>query len=109
MTPRVFYTLVPQTIKAFLPSMMSRNQGHVVTIASAAGYFGVSGAVDYCTSKFAAVGLDESVRAELWAKNKTGVRTTVVCPYLINTGMFEGCTTRSAYLVCQFDWRTRES
>jgi len=82
------------TVKAFLPAMLSRNQGHVVTIASAAGWIGVSGAVDYCSSKFAAVGFDESLRAELWARNKTGVHTTVVCPYLIDTGMFAGCKTR---------------
>lgn len=32
-----------QTTKAFLPSMMTRDHGHIVTIASSAGSFGVVG------------------------------------------------------------------
>lgn len=53
------------TIRAFLPSMMQRDKGHIVTIASVAGHMGIGGLSDYCGSKFAAVGLDESVRMEL--------------------------------------------
>ena len=83
-----------QTVKSFLPSMLARNHGHIVTIASAAGLFGVNGLVDYCASKYAAVGFDESLRAELWVQKKTGVHTTVVCPFYINTGMFDGVSSR---------------
>ena len=83
-----------QTLKAFLPSMMEKNHGHVVNIASNAGIFGVPGLIDYCASKFGAVGIDESLRNELCAVGKTGVKTTVVCPYYINTGMFEGAKSR---------------
>jgi all-trans-retinol dehydrogenase (NAD+) len=82
------------TVKSFLPSMLARNHGHIVTIASAAGLFGVNGLVDYCASKYAAVGFDESLRAELWVQQKTGVHTTVVCPFYISTGMFDGVSTR---------------
>ena len=46
------------TVKAFLPSMIKRNSGHIVTLASAAGLVGVSGLADYCASKFGAVGFD---------------------------------------------------
>lgn len=74
--------------------MLRNNKGHVVTIASAAGHFGVNGLCDYCASKFAAVGFDESLRAELAAQKKDGVFTTVVCPYYIDTGMFTGVQTR---------------
>jgi all-trans-retinol dehydrogenase (NAD+) len=35
---------------------------------------------DYCASKFAAVGFDESIRNELKKLGKTGVHTTCVCP-----------------------------
>ena len=35
-------------MKAFLPGMLRRNNGHIVTIASAAGLFGVPALVDYC-------------------------------------------------------------
>jgi all-trans-retinol dehydrogenase (NAD+) len=78
------------TVRAFLPSMLSRNHGHIVTVASMAGHCGQAGLVDYCGSKFAAVGIDESVRQLIRAEHKSGVHTTCVCPYYINTGMFDG-------------------
>ena len=53
------------TAKAFLPEMMEAGSGHLVTMASAAGTIGVAGLADYCASKWAAVGLDESLRVEL--------------------------------------------
>ena len=73
-----------------MPSMLQKNHGHLVTIASMAGFFGNAGLGDYCASKFAAVGFEESFRNELVKMNKTGVKTTLVCPYYINTGMFDG-------------------
>jgi all-trans-retinol dehydrogenase (NAD+) len=82
------------TVKSFLPDMLERNSGHIVTIASAAGLVGVSGLADYCASKFGAVGFNDSVRMELHRIGKTGVSTTCVCPYYINTGMFDGVKTR---------------
>ena len=45
--------------------MLERNHGHIVTIASMAGKTGVSGLVDYCASKHAAVGFHESMTAEI--------------------------------------------
>ena len=80
-------------LKAFLPEMIERNRGHIVTVASAAGLIGVPRLTDYCASKWAAVGLDESLRVEL-KKRAPGIVTTVVCPYYIDTGMFEGVKTR---------------
>src|SRR3989338_7818246 len=79
--------------------MLARNHGHVVTVASAAGLNGVAGLVDYCASKFGAVGLDESLRAELARLGKTGVHTTCVIPYYINTGLFTGVRTRFSWLL----------
>lgn len=58
---------------------------------------GVTGLADYCASKFGAVGFDESLRMEL--DPYSGVHTTVVCPFYINTGMFDGVTTRSDRLI----------
>nr|XP_046263600.1 epidermal retinol dehydrogenase 2-like isoform X2 [Scatophagus argus] len=82
------------TYKAFLPAMIANNHGHLVSIASTAGLIGVNGLADYCASKFAAVGFAESVGLELLATGKDGVKTTIVCPYFINTGMFDGCQTK---------------
>uniref|UniRef100_V5GTC3 Short-chain dehydrogenase/reductase family 16C member 6 n=1 Tax=Anoplophora glabripennis TaxID=217634 RepID=V5GTC3_ANOGL len=78
------------TVKAFLPKMIQKNHGHIVTIASMAGHTGVSKLVDYCSSKFAAVGFDEALRIELESQGIKGVKTTVICPYFIQqTGMFD--------------------
>jgi len=75
--------------KALVPGMVERNLGHIVTIASASGLVGVAKLSDYAASKWAAIGFDESLRVEL-RKIAPGVRTTVVCPYYVNTGMFTG-------------------
>ncbi|XP_068236661.1 uncharacterized protein [Palaemon carinicauda] len=53
------------TVKAFLGDMKLSNKGHIVTIASMAGWIGYNKMVDYCSSKFAAVGFDEALRMEL--------------------------------------------
>ncbi|CAL9689433.1 unnamed protein product [Knipowitschia caucasica] len=82
------------TYKAFLPAMIANNHGHLVSIASSAGLLGVNGLADYCASKFAAVGFAESIGLEMLAIGKSGVKTTIVCPYFINTGMFDGCQTK---------------
>jgi all-trans-retinol dehydrogenase (NAD+) len=81
------------TTRAFLPTMMERNGGHIVTIASAGGLVGAPRLIDYSASKFAAVGFDEALRLELKHQGAR-IRTTVVCPYYVNTGMFEGVKTR---------------
>ncbi|KAM6318622.1 epidermal retinol dehydrogenase 2-like [Aegotheles albertisi] len=82
------------TYKAFLPAMMASNHGHLVSVASSAGLVGVNRLSDYCASKFAAVGFAESVHVEMKDLGKTGVKTTIVCPFIINTGMFDGCSTK---------------
>ena len=84
--------------RAFLPAMIEQGRGHVVTIASAAGLSGVARLTDYCASKFAAVGFDESLRLELKRLGHP-VRTTVVCPWYIDTGMFQGVRTRFSWLL----------
>jgi all-trans-retinol dehydrogenase (NAD+) len=86
------------TCKTFLPSMIERDSGHIVTIASAAGIIGVRGLADYSASKYAAVGFDESLRMEL-RRLKSAIRTTVVCPFFIDTGMFAGVKTRFPLLL----------
>ncbi len=79
--------------RAFLPAMIERGRGHVVTVASAAGLGGTSRLTDYCASKFAAVGFDESLRLEMRRLGHP-IRTTVVCPWYTDTGMFRGVRTR---------------
>eukprot|EP01089_Gocevia_fonbrunei_P014950 TRINITY_DN4249_c0_g1_i1.p1 TRINITY_DN4249_c0_g1~~TRINITY_DN4249_c0_g1_i1.p1 ORF type:complete len:313 (+),score=78.72 TRINITY_DN4249_c0_g1_i1:16-954(+) len=87
------------TLKCFLPDMVKQKFGHIITIASAAGVCGVNGLADYCASKFAAVGFDESIRLELRKLKVVGVKTTLVCPFYINTGMFEGVKTLVPFIL----------
>lgn len=69
-------------------------KGHVVTIASMAGLVGMTKLVDYCASKYAAVGFDESLRLELESYGHHNIHTTAICPYFIkSTGMFDGVAT----------------
>jgi all-trans-retinol dehydrogenase (NAD+) len=75
--------------KAFLPRMVERNSGHIVTIASLVGATPVPGLTDYVASKHAAYGFAETLRTEL-TDDAPGVRTTVVLPQQISTGMFHG-------------------
>jgi all-trans-retinol dehydrogenase (NAD+) len=84
--------------RAFLPTMMERRSGHVVTIASAAGLLGVVRQVDYSATKHAAVGFAESLRAELH-RYAPDLHTTLVCPYYINTGMFDGVKSKVGWLL----------
>lgn len=84
--------------QAFLDHMVERGRGHVVTIASASGLIGVARLTDYSASKWAAVGFDESLRAEMAALGHR-ISTTVVCPYYIDTGMFRGVKTRFPLLL----------
>ena len=81
------------TIREFLPDMISKNKGHIKTISSLAGICGVPGLSDYCASKFGAFAIDESLRFEI-KKHGYNINTTCICPYYINTGMFEGVKSK---------------
>ncbi|MGH7823279.1 MAG: SDR family NAD(P)-dependent oxidoreductase [Candidatus Binatia bacterium] len=67
----------------FLPRMVARRRGgHVVNVASAAGYVASEALAAYATTKFAVVGLSEALRDEL---TPHGIGVTAVCPGIINT------------------------
>jgi all-trans-retinol dehydrogenase (NAD+) len=78
--------------RAFLPEMIRRGSGHIVTIASAAGMLSNPKMAVYAASKWAALGWSESLRLEM-ALLKTGIRVTTVTPSYIDTGMFDGVRT----------------
>lgn len=69
-----------------LPHMIERGRGHLVHTASAAGLIGSAHFAPYCLSKFAVVGLAESLAIYLGG---TGVGVSVVCPMLVNTNLGE--------------------
>jgi NAD(P)-dependent dehydrogenase (short-subunit alcohol dehydrogenase family) len=85
----------------FVPGMVERGAGgHVVNVASLFGLLAAAGVAPYCASKFAVVGLTESLRAELAPH---GIGVSAVCPGMIATdiirrGRFadEGMRSRAA-------------
>jgi NAD(P)-dependent dehydrogenase (short-subunit alcohol dehydrogenase family) len=80
-------------LKAFLPGLLKRKQGHIVSMSSALGMTGVAQMSDYCASKSAVIGLHESLRYELDKRYKCPqIRTTIVCAGLVLTPMFETVT-----------------
>ena len=71
----VNYFAVVNLVGRFLPRMLERGAGRLVTIASGSGVLANYGGAGYCGSKFAIVGYMESLRQELAG---TGVRTNTV-------------------------------
>lgn len=63
--------------RAVLPHFKHRGSGRIVNIASLGGKMGSFGYAAYCSSKFAVVGLTETLRAELKFQN---IKVQLVCP-----------------------------
>jgi len=80
--------------KSFLDSMLRRNTGHIVNVASLAASFGIPGLAAYSGSKFAMLGFSESLYHEL---RGTGVGITVVSPIGVNTSFFEDNSFRNQH------------
>jgi short-subunit dehydrogenase len=72
-------------IKGFLGSMIKRNSGNIINVASLAASFGIPGMAAYCGSKFAMLGFSESLYYEL---QKTKVKLTVISPIGVKTNFF---------------------
>lgn len=75
---------------AFLPDLLVSPGGHLVFIASASGFVGLPNATTYASSKWAAIGFAESIRAELAYNDQRNVHVTTVCPGFVDTGLFAG-------------------
>lgn len=72
-------------IASFLPRMVaSGEEGHIVNTASMAGHVAVGGMGPYNASKFAVVGMSESLFHEL---NGTPIGVSVLCPGWVKTNI----------------------
>jgi len=86
--------------KEFLPSMIAKNHGMVVTVASAASYVTVANMVDYAASKAAALSFHEGLASELKTRyNAPKVRTVVINQGYTKTALFQGYSNDSAFLM----------
>jgi NADP-dependent 3-hydroxy acid dehydrogenase YdfG len=85
-------------MKLVLPSMMRRNTGHIVNVASQAGKGGFPGGATYCGTKHAVVGISEAVRAEV---RDTDIELSCVMPAVVNTELGSGLVEARAVKVSE--------
>lgn len=68
--------------RAVLPTMIAQNSGSIINVASTAGERGFATGSAYCASKFAVLGLTESLLQEV---RKFNIRVTALTPSTVNT------------------------
>ena len=82
---RVDLVVPVRLMAALTPAMVSRGRGHVVNVASIAGYVGVPHEALYSAAKAGLIAFSESARYELAG---TGVGVSVVAPAAVATPYF---------------------
>jgi len=75
----------------FIPAMVARRRGHIVNIASMAGYLPTEATTAYSVTKAGVVSLSECLRIEL---RQYGIGVTVICPGMIDTPIVHAVRTR---------------
>ena len=68
----------------FVPRLRKQNYGHVINIASAAGFAGMPLMAPYCVTKSGVMALSEALYGEL---GSTKIGVTVVCPTFFQTNI----------------------
>ncbi len=68
----------------FYPRMIAQGGGHIVNVSSGAALGFLPGLISYCSSKYAVLGLSETLRAEA-ARHHVGV--TAICPGIVKTNI----------------------
>jgi short-subunit dehydrogenase len=94
-------------MNAFIPLFLEQNEGHVINTASESGLVGVPGMGPYTASKFAVVGLSESLYNELALSGKN-VHASVLCPRYVRTRIHEADRNLPAELAGYGDSRENE-
>lgn len=69
--------------------------GHIVNTASMAGHIAIPGLSVYTTTKYAVVGMSESIRHDLAEKN---IGVSVLCPGVVRTNIFDSGRNRPSEL-----------
>jgi len=72
--------------KAFAPMLREQGRGHIVNVASFAGFAGAPGINAYGTAKAGVIAMSEMLRAEL---APAGVDVSVLCPAFVRTRLTE--------------------
>ena len=86
--------------KEFVPAMVKKDHGMIVTVASYAAYVTVPNMVDYAASKAAALSFHEGLTTELKTRyNAPKVRTVVINQGYTKTPLFQGYNNDSKFLI----------
>ena len=72
--------------RAVVPQMIASKQGRIVNISSVAGKRGSAGVAHYSASKFAVIGLTQTLALEL---GKYNITVNAVCPGIVRTDLWE--------------------
>jgi NADP-dependent 3-hydroxy acid dehydrogenase YdfG len=80
---------VALTIRATLPHLLERGDGHVLVTSSIAGRLALPGSL-YSATKWAATAIGESLRAELRQMHENqGIKVTLIEPGMVDTPFFD--------------------
>ncbi|XP_044762385.1 short-chain dehydrogenase/reductase family 16C member 6-like isoform X2 [Coccinella septempunctata] len=86
-------------LHVYLPVMTANNYGHIVGISSIAGLIGAKNMIPYVASKFAVRGIMEGLLDEIRVDKSNKIKTTVVYPYMVDTGLFKISKSRFPLLM----------
>lgn len=82
-------------VRAFVPRLLARNEGHVVNTASVAGLINPPGTAAYNVTKHAVVALSETLYHDL-RERQSAVGVSVLCPAYVPTGIADSERSRPA-------------
>lgn len=83
--------------RAFLPSMLEKNEGHIVNLGSTAGLYAYAGAAVYCATKAAVKTFSDGIRIDVIDSD---IKVTTIQPGIVETPFstvrFHGDAARAA-------------
>jgi len=77
-------------IAGVLPSMLDRDAGHIINVASTAGHRVFPAGAVYCATKFGVRAISEGLRAELHPHTK--IRVSIISPGIVKTELADRIT-----------------
>lgn len=90
--------------RAFLPSMLARNTGHIINLGSTAGLYAYAGAAVYCATKAAVKTFSDGVRIDVIDSD---IKVTTIQPGIVETPFsevrFHGDKERAAAVYAGID------
>jgi len=84
-------------IKAFLPGMLERDSGRIITMSSISGKLPAAMNADYAASKHGVIGLTKALALEIGILGKNGVTANAICPGSVDTPMIDAIAAHIAH------------